>query len=342
MDIRYRQAIPFFNGQSVDLPSMRNQHSQVINIRNHDEFEACAIELFNEQVQEVDIYRRFCESLRRTQVNSIKDIPFLPISFFKSHRVLRRGLKSQVTFLSSGTGSTGRSKHHLADLQLYERAFRSSFENAYGDIYSFTLLALLPSYQENGDSSLIYMCDQLMKEASSQSQYIKVDQASASLVESLQNEKVIIIGVSYALLELATQYPMDLKGVIMMETGGMKGRGKELVREELHQRLKQAFNLDMIHSEYGMTELLSQAYSKGNGLFESPAWMKVLIRSTTDPFEYVANGKSGGINIIDLANRDSCAFISTQDLGKNYADNRFEVLGRFDNSDIRGCNLLSL
>ncbi len=243
--------------------------------------------------------------------------------------------------MSSGTTQIARSKHHVSSLDLYEKSFTEAFQGIYGDLSQICLLALLPSYQEQGDSSLIYMVDQLMKKADAKSKYLKPDSTSAEELKMLSKTKdVLLIGVSYALLDLAESYPMDLSGSIIMETGGMKGRRKELIREEVHEILSQAFNVSHIHSEYGMTELLSQAYSQGNGKFFCPPWMKVMIRESTDPFRWCPIGKSGGINIIDLANVHSCSFIETQDLGRSLQDGSFEVLGRFDQSDIRGCNLL--
>lgn len=305
------------------------------------EFESIYLDRFQEQYKEVEVYRKYCDSLGRTEAKSIDEIPFLPISFFKSHEVLKAAMEAEKVFLSSGTGNMQRSKHQVPNLALYEESFLRAFEHFYGDPSEFCLLALLPSYQEQGDSSLIYMVDHLMKKADPKSKYLKLELESAKELSRLSSKsKVFLIGVTYALLELAQKYPMDLSGSIIMETGGMKGRRKELIREEVHNTLCRAFNVTQIHSEYGMTELLSQAYSQEKGKFFCPPWMKVMIRESTDPFRWCSEGKSGGINIIDLANVHSCSFIETQDLGRSFPDGSFEVLGRFDQSDIRGCNLL--
>lgn len=231
----------------------------------------------------------------------------------------------------------------VKDLSLYQDSYRKGFEHFYGDIKEYTLLALLPSYAEREGSSLIYMVDDLMAKAKPGSGYFLYNhQDLATVLQKLksQNQKTLLIGVTYALLDFAEQFEVDFPELIVMETGGMKGKRREMVREELHETLKKGFGVAQIHSEYGMTELLSQAYSKGNGIFECPPWMQIRIRDTNDPLQILGEGKTGGINIIDLANLYSCSFIASQDLGRIKGNHQFEVLGRFDQSDIRGCNLM--
>ncbi len=321
-------------------------YQQIFKISNENTFNQLAIELFNYQAKENPIYNAFVKALKVdiSQVNALDKIPFLPIQFFKLHAVKTSDFEPQMVFSSSGTSGMIRSRHFVKDLNLYELSFEKGFEYFYGAARDYTFLALLPSYMEREGSSLIYMVDNLIKQSSDrQSGYFLDNHAelySSLLKLKAERKKVILIGVTYALLDFIEQYKINFPGLIVMETGGMKGKRPEMIREELHIRLKQGFGVDSIHSEYGMSELLSQAYSKGKGLFESPPWMRVFIRDTNDPFSHVQKGRSGGINIIDLANRDSCAFISTQDLGKLHPDNSFEILGRFDSSDIRGCNLL--
>lgn len=273
------------------------------------------------------------------------DIPFLPVELFKTQKIYSSTDEPQVTFTSSGTTGMQTSSHHVRSLHLYEESFLRGFDFAYGKPEEFTFLFLLPSYLERSGSSLVYMAEELRLQSKNPDSgyYIHNYRELTEKLRELQRagtSKVILLGVTYALLDLAEQFPIDIPDVIIMETGGMKGKRKELTREELHSTLKKAFNVEHIHSEYGMTELLSQAYSKGEGIFECPAWMRILIRETSDPLSWAAEGKTGGVNIIDLANLYSCSFISTSDLGKTYADGSFEVLGRFDYSDTRGCNLL--
>lgn len=308
-----------------------------------ERFSAQALALFRYQYLNNKVYHAFCELLGKnpSEVQRIEDIPFLPISFFKSHTVsCGDPVDSQtLTFKSSGTtGSAQRSMHYVSDPRLYEQSFMAGFDHFYGPIASFRLLALLPSYQEQRYSSLIYMVDRMLKESAPGSGYVSIDDDFERLFEG--DQKTLLIGVTYALLDLSVHFSRPLKNTIVMETGGMKGRRKELVREEVHAQLKQAFGLNSIHSEYGMTELLSQAYSKGEGLFKTPPWMRVLIREAEDPFTYMPIGRSGGINVIDLANVHSCGFIATDDLGRINEDKTFEVLGRFDSAELRGCNLM--
>lgn len=320
----------------------------IFNIKTHEEFEATALQIFKFQFENNPVYRAFCDLLYKhpSDVRSISDIPFLPIQFFKSHTVISSTKETQKVFTSSGTTGRKTSKHFVTNLKLYERSFMKSFELFYGDIRDYTVLGLLPSYLEREGSSLIYMVDHLIKTSAKTESgfYLNNLDQLANTLNNLENrgQKTLLIGVSFALLDLIEAYNFDLNHTVIMETGGMKGKRKELIREELHKHLKEGFNVSDIHSEYGMTELLSQAYSNGNGIFKTPPWMKVLTRDTEDPLTTQPDLKTGGLNIIDLSNIYSCAFIATQDLGKTYTDGSFEIIGRFDNSDIRGCNLMVL
>ena len=282
--------------------------------------------------------------IEKSAVKKIAQIPFLPISFFKSHVVVANQNDIEITFTSSGTTGMITSKHQVINISYYEESYRKAFSQFYGNIEDYVILALLPSYLERTDSSLIYMVEdliQLTKNENSGFYLHNYDDLIEKLIVLEKEEKnVILIGVTYALLDLIEKQHFRLKNTIIMETGGMKGKRKEMIREELHDRLCKGFGVAAIHSEYGMTELLSQAYSLGNGIFECPNWMQIHIRDAEDALSYIGNGKTGGINVIDLANINSCSFIATQDLGKKYDNNTFEVLGRFDNSDIRGCNLM--
>ena len=305
-----------------------------------------ALKVFRFQYENNLVYQEFCDFLKvdKQSVKSLEQIPFLPIQFFKSHDVVANTDDIQETFTSSGTTGMITSKHLVTDVSLYEQSYRNAFSEFYGNIEDYAVLALLPSYLERSGSSLIYMVKDLIELSNNENSgfYLhNYDELIAKLVE-LDNagQNVILIGVTYALLDLVEKQNFQLKNTIIMETGGMKGKRKEMIREELHEILCTSFRVQNIHSEYGMTELLSQAYSLGNGIFECPTWMQILIRDTDDAMTYVNNGKTGGINVIDLANINSCSFIATQDLGKKYPNNSFEVLGRFDNSDIRGCNLM--
>ncbi len=367
-------------------------------------FDALAMEVFAFQYVYNAVYKEFCDVLKRTPANvdRVTDIPFLPVEFFKSHRVVSFEGKEDVVFLSSGTtsqqafpssspshagsspshagigdevvgfssitsetnheatgentGSTGayrisagdmaaiRSKHYIKDLALYRRSFSEGFRRFYGDPSEYCILALLPSYLEREGSSLVFMADDLIRQGGHPDSGFYLDNIQV-LSEKLfrlasTDDKILLLGVSFALLDLAESHPTKMKNTIVMETGGMKGRRREMVRDELHALLMEAFGVDAVHSEYGMTELLSQAYSKGDGLFACPPWMRVLIRDSNDPLQITEGRRAGGINIIDLANLYSCSFLATQDLGKIHPNGQFEVLGRFDNSDVRGCNLL--
>lgn len=319
------------------------QEFKIFNIKSNTDFNELALDIFYYQSKNIPIYQKYLKQLKIDpfSIKNIDSIPFLPIRFFKSHKIVNPKEKCQQIFKSSGTTESLRSKHYVTSLDLYEKSFVKSFENTYGLIKNHTILALLPSYLEQGESSLIYMVNYLIKHSSKNSHYISTNTTNfKQLSKKHENEKIILIGVSYALLDLCEKNSFDLSNWVIMETGGMKGRRKELTREELHHALKQGFNVNSIHSEYGMTELLSQAYSTKDNYFKSPPWMKILIREINDPFSYCKKDKTGGINIIDLANINSCSFIATDDLGKRN-DKGFKVLGRFDQSDTRGCNQLN-
>lgn len=319
-----------------------------LHITSDQDFEKVALKLFQQQFNFNPVYNEFCKHLNvnKHRVKSLKDIPFLPIQFFKTHEVKTSDFTPEITFLSSGTTGQIQSQHKVKNLSLYEDSFTKTFEHFYGNIEDFVILGLLPSYLEREGSSLIYMVDHFIKKSKFKESgfYLnELDQLSETLKKVDQSgKKVLLIGVSFALLDLVEKETFQLQNTIVMETGGMKGRRKEMIRKELHDILSKGFGVGDIHSEYGMTELLSQAYSKGQSKFECPPHMKILIRDTEDPFTYLDNGKTGGINVIDLANKDSCPFIATQDLGKQVNSTEFEILGRFDQSDIRGCNLLVL
>ena len=270
----------------------------------------------------------------------------MPISFFKTHKVTSTQKEPETIFTSSGTTQSTTSKHFVPDIELYEKSFLKAFELFYGMPKDFCILALLPSYLEREGSSLIYMVNSLIEKSGHPHSgfYLHNLEELHQKLKILESKgaKTLLIGVSFALLDLVEQFPSNLTNTTVMETGGMKGRRKELIREELHQILEKGLGVEHIHSEYGMTELLSQGYSKGNGIFETPPWMKIVTRDTEDPLSIQPNGKTGGVNVIDLANLYSCSFIATQDLGKTHPNGTFEVLGRFDDSDIRGCNLMVL
>ena len=320
--------------------------NDIFNIASQSQFEEIALSVFKHQFENNKAYRSFCDLLYKhpSDVKTVTDIPFLPIQFFKSHKVISSSNEVQEIFTSSGTTGQTVSKHFVTDINLYEQSFRKGFQHFYGNIEDYVVLALLPSYFEREGSSLIYMVNDMIANSKQVESgfYLNDLEALKNTLTNLeaQNKKTLLIGVSFALLDFIEKYRLQLKNTIIMETGGMKGKRKELIRTELHNELKQGFDVKTIHSEYGMTELLSQAYSKGNSLFKTPTWMQVLTRDTEDALTIQEYGKTGGINIIDLANVNSCSFIATQDLGKVYKDDTFEILGRFDNSDIRGCNLM--
>ncbi|MCZ4221861.1 acyl transferase [Pedobacter rhodius] len=318
----------------------------IFSIQNAEEFEALALAVFKHQAQNCLVYAEYIYHLHIDvkQVKDITQIPFLPISFFKTHAVLSNTKPIEITFSSSGTTGMVQSSHHVTDVKLYEQSYLQAFNQFYGNIEDYCFLALLPSYQQRTGSSLIYMVNDLIEQSRHpESGYFLYNHDE--LFETLstlksKGQKTVLIGVTYALLDFIETYHLNFPDLIVMETGGMKGKRKEMVREALHEQLTKGFGIKTIHSEYGMTELLSQAYSLGEGIFNCPSWMQVLIRDTNDPLTLIEHGRTGGINVIDLANVNSCSFISTQDLGRINSDGSFEVLGRFDNADIRGCNLL--
>lgn len=320
--------------------------TDIFSISGKKDFEKITMKVFRYQYENNMVYQEFCNLIKRnpTTVKSIIDIPFLPIQFFKSHDVLSSTEEIQQTFTSSGTTGMQTSKHLVTDISLYETSYRKGFSEFYGNIENYCVLALLPSYLEREGSSLIYMVEDLIESSNHPDSgfYLNNHDELIEKLEKLDNsgQNVMLIGVTYALLDLVEKHQFKLKNTIIMETGGMKGKRKEMIREELHNILCKGFSVPTIHSEYGMTELLSQAYSLGSGIFECPPWTQILIRDTEDALTLLPEGKNGGINIIDLANLNSCSFIATQDLGKKYPNHSFEVLGRFDNSDIRGCNLM--
>ena len=320
--------------------------NRIFNITSKKEFDTVCIEVFKYQYINNSVYRRFCNLLgiSKSMVKKVTEIPFLPIDFFKKEKIVSTNETEDIIFTSSGTTGNNTSKHYVSDLTIYEESFNKGFNYFYGDIRNYCVLALLPSYLEREGSSLIYMADSLIKQSKhprSNFYLNNINELISTLKELEKKEQpTLLIGVSFALLELAEKNKLNLKYTTIIETGGMKGRRKEIIRSELHSLLNKGFKTQVIHSEYGMTELLSQAYSTGDGIFECPPWMRILIRNTEDPTQLIVDKKTGGINVIDLANINSCCFIATQDLGKKIDNANFEVLGRFDNSDIRGCNLM--
>lgn len=318
----------------------------IFTISNQKQFDKMALKVFRFQYENNLVYHEFCDFLKTDvqKVKTIQQIPFLPIQFFKSHEVVANSNPIQTIFTSSGTTGMVTSKHLVTDVRIYEESYRKGFSQFYGNIEDYVVLALLPSYLEREGSSLIHMVDdliQLSNHPESGFYLHNYDELSEKIIQLDQSgQNVILIGVTYALLDLIEKQSFQLENTIIMETGGMKGKRKEMIREELHQELCNGFGVKSIHSEYGMTELLSQAYSLGDGIFECPSWMQISIRDTEDALSYIREGKTGGINVIDLANINSCSFIATQDLGKKYSNGSFEVVGRFDHSDIRGCNLM--
>lgn len=325
---------------------MQEWGKNIFAVKTEKEFNDLAIQVFDYQFNNLPIYQEFCKKIKvnLSQIKHYSQIPFLPIEFFKTHTIITENKQTETIFTSSGTSGTTVSKHFVADLKIYEESFTKAFELFYGSLTDYCFLALLPSYMEREGASLIYMVEQLIAKSKHPDSgfYLNDYPALLSQLKKLNknSENVILLGVSYALLDLVETFTIPLKHTIVMETGGMKGKRKELVRHELHHQLAKGFEVKNIHSEYGMTELLSQAYSLGNGVFKTPPWMKVIIRDTYDPLSRKEHQQIGGINIIDLANVYSCAFIETKDLGKTFVDNTFTVLGRFDNTDIRGCNLM--
>ena len=322
--------------------------NNIFSIKNEIEFNKKALEVFNHQFKNNKVYRSFCDLLyiHPSDITKIEDIPFLPIQFFKQRKIVSSLDEVDEIFTSSGTTGSITSKHYVTDINLYKQSYLNGFHHFYGDIEDYTVLALLPNYLERKGSSLVYMVDDLIRKSKQEESgfYLNNLEDLAKKLTQLnhQHKKVLLIGVSFGLLDLIEKHQFRLTNTIIMETGGMKGRRKELIRNELHKLLSIGFGVEKIHSEYGMTELLSQAYSIGNGIFETPPWMKILTRDTEDALTIQPTGNTGGINVIDLANYNSCSFIATQDLGKTHHNNTFEIIGRFDNSDIRGCNLMVL
>ncbi|GHE41965.1 LuxE/PaaK family acyltransferase [Sphingobacterium griseoflavum] len=319
---------------------------KIFAIHDEEEFNNAALTVFQFQYHNNPVYQKYVDYLGHepTSINHYDAIPFLPIELFKSQKIYASSKTPDIVFSSSGTTGMISSMHPVADVDWYKESFRRCFQQFYGSAEDMAILALLPSYLERDGSSLIYMIDDLIRQSKHPaSGYFLYNHED--LFRTLQNlkaagTKTLLIGVTYALLDFSETYTVHFPELTIMETGGMKGKRKEMIRAELHNILSTAFGVDQIHSEYGMTELLSQSYSNSKGLFKSPPWMKVLIRDTNDPLTLIKNGRAGAINVIDLANYYSCSFIATQDLGKLVDDTSFEILGRFDNSDIRGCNLL--
>jgi hypothetical protein len=307
--------------------------------------EAAALELFHYQYQHNSVYHQWCSLLgiNTAAINNTQQIPFLPISFFKTHKIITGNVQPQMSFTSSGTTQTINSHHYIHNINIYKESFTKAFSLFYGDVQDWCIIGLLPAYLERNNSSLVYMVNDLIQQSKHEwSGFYLYDfeKLRATLLQSEKSkQKTLLSGVTFALLDFAAAFPMQLQHTVVMETGGMKGRKKELTRNEVHAVLKQQFGVAAIHSEYGMTELLSQAYSKAAGIFYCPPWMRVLVRDEEDPLKVSASGK-GILNIIDLANIESCAFIATDDAGIVHEAGAFEVWGRVDNSDIRGCSLL--
>lgn len=320
----------------------------IFKINSKEAFESMALQVFKFQFENNRVYRSFCDLLYKhpSSVKTVTEIPFLPIQFFKTHEILSEKQNIEATFTSSGTTGSNTSKHLVTNLNIYEQSFIKGFKHFYGNIEDYVVLGLLPSYLEREGSSLIYMVNHMIKTSKHKESGFYLNNLSElknTLIKlNSENKKVLLIGVSFALLDLVETHKFNLKNTIIMETGGMKGRRKELIRTELHNILKKGFGVNHIHSEYGMTELLSQAYSKGNGVFSCPPWMQIITRDPEDALTIQTTGKTGGINVIDLANINSCAFIATQDLGRVKQNGEIDIIGRFDNSDIRGCNLMVL
>ena len=320
--------------------------NKIFAISNEKDFINCAIEVFNYQFTNNEIYHNYCiaRKIKPTKVLTLEEIPFLPIQFFKRFEIIDKTQIPIITFTSSGTTSKNTSSHYVSNIEIYRKSFLQGFEKFYGNSADYSILALLPSYLEREGSSLVYMVTELIERSKHNGSGFYLHNQDDLYKKLQHNEelkiKTIVIGVSFALLEFAQNYSLPLHNTILMETGGMKGHGKEITRNDLHDKLKKSFLVPKVHSEYGMTELLSQAYSNGDGVFTPPAWMKIFIRDIYDPFTYVQNNTKGGVNIIDLANIHSCSFIETQDLGQITKNNYFEISGRIDNSDIRGCNLI--
>ncbi len=335
--------------------------NNIFNIKTEEDFKNQCLETFYHQYENVEIYRKFVDflNINPDEILSIEHIPFLPIEMFKNHQILDKNKTTENYFQSSGTMQMNRSKHYIADFTLYEESIYRSFQQFIGKPEDYIFLGLLPNYSENLHSSLIYMVDFLMKKSGkSENGYFLYNHRDLfDLLQNLNDKKVLLFGVSFALLDFL--YFLEANHHIItsshqltvIETGGMKGRKEEMTKDELLKILQNGFKTEKIYSEYSMTELLSQAYSLGQNIYETPNWMRILVRNAEDPFSYVEQEKNGAINIIDLANKYSCSFIATQDLGRiifqnhentthKITKNKFQVLGRIDHSDIRGCSLL--
>jgi hypothetical protein len=334
----------------MEIPKPADLEEQVFNIPGEAGFDTAALEIYRFQYANNFLYRDYCDAIRKgpAKVKLPRDIPFLPVSFFKTHRIESTAFDPELIFKSSGTTGSQNSCHYVKSAALYKRSFRSCFNDFFGDPRQYCILGLLPSYLERGGSSLVYMVDQLVKESGHENSgfYLNEFEKLNELLSELERkqQKTILFGVTFALLDFSNQYPQDLKYTMVTETGGMKGRRDEMSREELYTELRSKLNADTIYSEYGMTELLSQAYAV-NGRFRPSRQMKICLRDETDPLALKLPGEekvSGAINVIDLANLYSCSFIATDDQGNLYPDGSFEVLGRLDNSDIRGCSQLVL
>ena len=310
-----------------------------IDLKPSINFNVEALKIFNYQYNNNKVYNKYCNLLKIKNVSKIEEIPFLPIKFFKSHEVICKDNYSHV-FKSSGTEGI-KSKHYISDINLYIKSFVKTFKIQYGEIKGTVFLGLLPSYLEQGNSSLVFMVNHLINSSEQKESgfYLNDYKKLFDLINNIKNKKIILFGVSYALLDFVEKYPVKSKNLIIIETGGMKGRRKEITKEELYSKLEKGFHTDLIHSEYGMTELLSQAYSKNNGVFKTTNWLKVFNRNINNPFDVNSKGK-GVLNFIDLANINSCSFIATDDIGEVFSNNSFKVLGRLNESDIRGCSLM--
>lgn len=318
-------------------------HWNIFSTLHSDSFEAKVFEAYYFQIKNCEVYRKYAYLLGRENPKSIHEIPFLPIQFFKTHELLSKPKTGfETLFLSSGTGSIGRSKHFVSDISIYEQSFRRAYELQFGNPKNQVILALLPNYIEQGNSSLVYMVNDLIKLTENElsgfllTDFEEIRQRYNSAM--MTGKQIVIFGVSYALLDLVEQ-GFNMSKAIIIETGGMKGKREELSKAELHHRIKTGLGVDYVSSEYGMTELLSQAYSEKNGIFHTPPWMKVIFSDVYDPLSIVSGESTSIINVIDLANINSCSFIQTQDLGRK-VDYGFVLEGRLDLSDIRGCNLM--
>jgi phenylacetate-coenzyme A ligase PaaK-like adenylate-forming protein len=328
------------------MPETKALEKRIFSITSSNSFNELAVDIFQFQYKNNKVYQKFVDfmGVLPSGIKHFTEIPFIPIEFFKEQKIVSTEFDAATLFTSSGTSGQLNSRHFIKSLELYEQSFVTNFNQQFGKPEEYIILALLPSYLEREGSSLVYMAEKLIELTNNPLSdfYLHDYEQLAAVLSDLKqsSKKVLLIGVTYALLDLAEAYPMHFPELIVMETGGMKGKRKELLRTEMHNILKAAFGIENVCSEYGMTELLSQAYSLKDGIFECPPWMKVMIRDMNDPLTFLDNGKTGGINIIDLANLYSCSFIATKDLGRKVNDHSFEMLGRYDNSDVRGCNLM--